>query len=57
MVINFKGTTLGPQEGLLVVKKKAYTFPPTPIGMMTPLKFPIELQNVGSAKVSYNADI
>ena len=57
MVINLKGTTLGPQEGLLVVKKKNYFLPMTPIGMLTPLKFPIEVQNVGSAKVSFNSEI
>ena len=41
MVINLKGTTLSPQEGLLVVKKKSYTLPNTPIGMITALRFPI----------------
>ena len=57
MVLNLKGMTLGPQEGLLVVKKNCYTLPDTPIGMINPLKFPIELQNVGSAKISYKAGV
>ena len=55
LVLNLQGVTLGPQEGLLVVKKNFYHLPDTPIGMIVPLKFPIELQNVGSAKISYRA--
>lgn len=52
-----KGTTLGPNEGLLTVKKIDYDLPPTPIGLLTPLRFPIELNNVGSIKVNYKTEI
>jgi hypothetical protein len=41
LVFNLKGTTLGPNEGLLIVKKTNYDLPFTPIGLLTPLRFPI----------------
>lgn len=44
-------------QGLLTVKKTHYELPFTPIGQLTPLKFPIELTNVGSIKVTYKAEI
>jgi hypothetical protein len=53
LVFNLKGTTLGPNEGLLTVKKSHYILPETPIGLLQPLRFPIELNNVGSIKVNY----
>jgi hypothetical protein len=57
LVLNLKGMTLGPYEGLLAVKKTHYRLPNTPIGLLVPLKFPIEIQNVGSSKVNYKAII
>ncbi len=57
LVLNLKGMTLGPYEGLLAVKKTHYKLPNTPIGLLMPLKFPIEIQNVGSSKVNYKASI
>lgn len=57
LVLNLKGMTLGPYEGLLAVKKNHYKLPNTPIGLLVPLKFPIEIQNVGSSKVNYKAII
>jgi hypothetical protein len=41
LVFNLKGTTLGPNEGLLTIKKTNYELPYTPIGLLTPLRFPI----------------
>ena len=41
LVFKLKGTTLGPNEGLLTVKKIDYDLPSTPIGLLTPLRFPI----------------
>jgi|688.fasta_scaffold274991_1 hypothetical protein len=55
LVFNLKGTTLGPNEGLLIVKKTHYDLPFTPIGLLTPLRFPIEFTNVGSIKVTYKS--
>jgi hypothetical protein len=57
LVFNLKGTTLGPNEGLLTVKKTNYELPFTPIGLLTPLRFPIEIANVGSIKVTYKSEI
>ena len=41
LVFKLKGTTLGPNQGLLTVKKSHYELPYTPIGLLTPLRFPI----------------
>ena len=34
LVINLKGTTLAPLEGLLAVKKNSFTLPNTPVGLL-----------------------
>ena len=57
LVFNLKGTTLGPNEGLLTVKKTNYELPRVPIGLMTPLRFPVEINNVGSIKITYKTNI
>ncbi|EGR30774.1 hypothetical protein IMG5_123900 [Ichthyophthirius multifiliis] len=57
LVINLKGTTLSPNQGMLTVKKKKIDLPDCPIGMIQPIKYPIEIQNVGSTKISYQVDI
>lgn len=41
--INLQGMALAPLEGLLAVKKKNYKLPDTPIGLLIPVKFPIEV--------------
>ena len=43
LVINLIGMTLAPLEGYLVVKKSYYKLPDTPIGLLIPVKFPIEI--------------
>ena len=43
LVINLKGMTLSPMEGRLAVKKTYYRLPNTPIGLLHPVKFPIEI--------------
>ena len=43
MVINLRGMTLAPLEGRLAVKKNNYVIPNTPIGLLLPVKFPIEI--------------
>lgn len=48
---------LAPLEGLLAVKKKNFILPDTPIGLLIPVKFPIEVLNVGSSKISYKVEI
>lgn len=57
VVINLRGETLAPLEGRLAVKKNFYRLPDTPIGLLLPVKFPIEIQNVGSSKISYKIEI
>ncbi|EGR32899.1 hypothetical protein IMG5_067400 [Ichthyophthirius multifiliis] len=55
--INLKGMSLAPLEGLLAVKKNQFELPDTPIGLLIPVKFPIEIANLGSIKVSYKVEI
>lgn len=57
LVINLKGMTLLPSEGRLAVKKSHYELPDTPIGLLIPIKYPIEIQNVGSLKINYKIEI
>lgn len=57
LVLLFKGMILAPNEGLLALKKTEYFLPNVPIGLLTPVMFPIEMTNVGSVSVSYNVDI
>lgn len=57
LVLNLRGTTLAPLEGLLAVKKLNFELPETPVGLLQPVKYPIEIQNVGSSKVSYKTDV
>lgn len=49
--------TLAPLEGRLAVRKSSYRLPDTPIGLLVPVKFPIEIQNVGSSKINYKIEI
>ncbi len=49
--------SLAPLEGLLAVKKNYFELPHTPIGLLIPVKFPIEVVNVGSSKVSYRVEV
>lgn len=37
--------TLAPLEGRLAVKKNHYILPDTPIGLLVPVKLPIEILN------------
>lgn len=57
VVINLKGMTLAPLEGRLAIKKNSYKLPDTPIGLLVPVKYPIEILNVGSSKITYKIDI
>jgi hypothetical protein len=57
LLINFRGMTLAPMEGLLAVRKDSYRLPDVPLGSLFPVSFPIEINNVGSISVSYRAEI
>jgi hypothetical protein len=43
LLINLRGMTLAPLEGRLAVRKSSYRLPDTPIGLLVPVKFPIEI--------------
>lgn len=38
---------------MLVLRKNHFRIPDVPIGSLLPVSFPIEIRNVGSAKVQY----
>ena len=45
--------TVALMKGMLTLRKNSFTLPNVPIGLLLPLTFPIEINNVGSANVSY----
>lgn len=51
--MELNGTTLAPLKGLLAIRKTHYTLPPVPIGSLLPAYYPIEIQNVGTGKITY----
>lgn len=42
---------------MLTLRKNEFTLPDMPVGMLIPLTFPIEINNEGSANVSYKIHI
>jgi len=38
---------------MLTLRKNNYTLPDVPIGLLLPLTFPIEINNVGSGNIIY----
>jgi len=56
IALELNGTTLAPLKGLLAVRKPQYTLPPVPIGSLLPAYYPIEIQNVGTGKITYKVD-
>lgn len=57
VVIQLKGMTVALMKGMITLRKTHYTLPDVPIGLLMPLTFPIEINNVGSANVSYKIQI
>jgi len=63
LVIHLKGMTVALMKGkwlkrsnalgMLTLRKNTFTLPNVPIGLLLPLTFPIEINNVGTANVSY----
>lgn len=53
LVLSLKGMTLSPTEGMLSVKANNVRLPDCPIGLLEPLRYPIEIQNVGLTKLNY----
>ena len=56
ITLELSGTTLAPLKGLLAIRKTNYTLPPVPIGSLLPAYYPIEIQNVGTGKITYRVD-
>jgi hypothetical protein len=40
-------------SGMLTLRKNNFVLPNVPIGLLLPLTFPIEINNVGTANISY----
>ncbi len=40
-------------KGMLTLRKNNFALPSVPIGLLLPLTFPIEINNVGTANISY----
>ncbi|KAL4441714.1 hypothetical protein ABPG74_008711 [Tetrahymena malaccensis] len=57
LVINLKGMMLSPTQGMLSVKQNRIHLPDCPIGMLLPLQYPIEIQNVGLTKLNYSIEV
>ncbi|EAR97146.2 MSP (major sperm protein) domain protein (macronuclear) [Tetrahymena thermophila SB210] len=57
LVINLKGMMLSPTQGMLSVKQNRVNLPDCPIGMLLPLQYPIEIQNVGLTKLNYSIEV
>jgi len=45
--------TVALMKGMLTLRKNHFTLPSVPIGLLIPVTFPIEINNVGTANVSY----
>lgn len=57
LLIELRGMTLAPMEGLIAFRKNSYNLPDVPIGALWPVTIPIEMLNVGSINTSYKAVI
>ena len=49
--------TLTPTQGMLSVKQNEVILPDCPIGLLNPVKFPIEISNVGLTKLNYTIEV
>jgi malate dehydrogenase (oxaloacetate-decarboxylating)(NADP+) len=45
--------TVALMKGMLTLRKNNFALPSVPIGLLLPLTFPIEINNVGTANISY----
>ena len=56
LILKFAGQTLHPRRGHLQFRKEKFILPPTPINLMTPITYPLEIRNCGSIKFEYEID-
>lgn len=57
LVFNLQGETLSSRRGFLVLEQPEFRFQPLPIGLRSGITQPIEMKNVGMAKLSYDVDL
>ena len=55
MIINLQGETLH-RRAQLQLLKEVYSLPPVPIGSEWAVTYPIEIKNLGIAKLKYQID-
>jgi len=53
LVIQLQGMTVALMKGMITLRKSHFTLPSVPIGLMIPVSFPLEINNVGTASVAY----
>jgi hypothetical protein len=53
IVIQLRGMTVALMKGMLTLRKNNFTLPDVLIGLLLPLTFPIEVNNVGSGNIVY----
>ena len=56
LILRFAGQTLNYRRGHLQVRKEKFVLPPTPINLITPITYPLEVRNLGSIKFEYEVD-
>lgn len=56
LILKFAGRTLHPRRGHLQLRKEKFILPPTPINLITPITYPLEVRNYGSIKFEYEID-
>ena len=56
LIIRFAGQTLHPRRGHLQLRREKFILPPTPINLITPITYPLEVRNLGSIKFEYEVD-
>lgn len=56
LILKFSGETLQPRRGYIQLRKETFVLPPTPINLITPITYPLEVKNLGSIKFDYEVD-
>jgi len=55
IIVKLMGETLA-KRGHLWLKNQLYEFNPTPISLLNPIVYPVEIQNIGPVKIKYEID-
>ncbi len=55
LILRFAGQTLE-KGGYLQLRKDRFVLPPTPINLVTPITYPLEVRNLGSIKFGYEVN-